>query len=82
MHILNIKNTRKPYFLTSKAIKTFNHLQLAFIKAPILQYFDLESYIWIKTGVSGYGIDRVLNELKLDFNTLSNNSNLNKFDFR
>ena len=44
-HMPNIKAIRKPNFLTSDAKKAFNHLQLAFIKVPILQHFDLKSYI-------------------------------------
>ena len=35
-HVLNIRVTRKPNFLTSNAKKALNYLQLAFIKAPIL----------------------------------------------
>ena len=31
-----------------------------FIKAPILQYFDLESHIRIKTDALDYVIDRML----------------------
>ena len=36
IYILNIKATKKPNFLTPNAKKAFNHLRLAFIKAPIL----------------------------------------------
>ena len=39
----NVRATRKPNFLTPNAKKAFNHLRLAFIKARILQHFDLES---------------------------------------
>ena len=35
-YILNIRTTGKLNFLTSDAKKTFNYLQLEFIKAPIL----------------------------------------------
>ena len=56
----NIGATGKPYFLTPNAKKAFNHLRLAFIKTPILQHFDLESHIRIKTNVSGYAIGGVL----------------------
>ena len=56
----NIRAIGKPNFLTSNAKKTFNHLRLVFIKALILQDFDLESYIWIETNASGYIIGRVL----------------------
>ena len=36
---------RKPIFLTSNAKKAFNYLKQIFIKAPILQHFDLKNYI-------------------------------------
>ena len=36
MRIPNIGATKEPNFLTSNAKKTFNHLQLAFIKDLIL----------------------------------------------
>ena len=75
----NIRATREPNFLTSNAKKTFNQLQLAFIRALILQHFDLKSYIWIEIDALGYAIGRVLSQLNFDFNALSNDSN--KFDF-
>ena len=56
----NIKATGESNFLTPNVKKAFNHLQLAFIKAPILQHFDLESHIRIKTNASGYAIGGVL----------------------
>ena len=49
-----------PSFLTPDARETFNHLWLAFTKALILQYFDPESNIWIKTNTLGYAIGGVL----------------------
>ena len=75
----NIGAIRKPNFLASNAKKIFNHLLLAFIKALIFQYFDLKSPIQIETNVSGYAIGRVLSQLNLDFDTLSND--LNESDF-
>lgn len=33
---------------------------------PILQHFDQEQYIWIKTNISNYAIDGILNQLTLD----------------
>ena len=56
----NIRAIKKSIFLIFNAKKTFNHLKQVFIKAPIFQYFDLESYIQNKTNVSDYIIDRVL----------------------
>ena len=44
-HMSNIGATGEPIFLTPDAKKAFNHLRLAFIKAPILRHFDLESHI-------------------------------------
>ena len=66
-HMPNIKATGKSNFLTSDAKKVFNHLQLAFIKSPILRHFDLESHIRIETDVSSHAIDRVSSQLNLDF---------------
>lgn len=43
-------------FLTFEAKTTFFNFRKAFTKAPILHYFDLESYIQIKTDASGYTI--------------------------
>ena len=42
-HVPNIGATREPTFLTPNAKKTFNHLWLAFIEAPILRRFDPEN---------------------------------------
>ena len=50
-------------FLTLEARPIFNHLQLTFIEAPILQYFDPEYHIWIETDVLGYAIGGVLSLL-------------------
>ena len=47
-------------FLIPKARIAFNRLQLAFTKAPILWYFDLQCHIWIKTNTLGYAISDVL----------------------
>ena len=79
MHMPNIKATGEPNFLTPNAKKAFNHLRLAFIEAPILQHFDLESHIQIKTNISGYAIGGVLSQLNLDSNVSPND--LNKSDF-
>ena len=59
----------------------FNHLWLAIIGALILWHFDLEIHIQIKTRALGYAISKVLSLLKLDFDTLLNDSNLDKSDF-
>ena len=59
-HLSNNNNTEEPKFLTPKAKKGFNRLRQAFIKAPILQYFDLECHIRIETDASSYAIGEVL----------------------
>ena len=41
----NIEAIKKSTFLILSAKKIFKYLQLAFIKALILRYFDLKSYI-------------------------------------
>ena len=53
----------RPSFLTPKARSAFNRLQLAFIKALILRYFDLKYHIWIKTDVLDYAIGDMLSQL-------------------
>ena len=50
-YISNIGAIKKPIFLIPDAKKTFNYLQLAFIKTVIFQHFDLENYIQIKIDV-------------------------------
>ena len=77
----NIRATGEPNFLTLDAKEIFNHLKLAFIKAPILQHFDLKSHIRIETDASDYSIGGVLSQLNLDSNKPLNESNLNKSDF-
>ena len=77
----NIGATRKPNLLTSNTKKAFNHLRLVLIKASILQYFDPESHIRIKTDTLGYVIGRVLSQLNLDSNTSPNELISNKSDF-
>ena len=47
-------------FLNPDLKTAFNHLRLAFTKAPILRHFDLDCYIWIKTDALGYAIGDVL----------------------
>ena len=63
IYILNIRAIRKPTFSTWNCKKTFNHLQFAFIKAPIYQYFETKIHIQIKNDASKYAIDRVLSQL-------------------
>ena len=46
-------------FLTSGARKAFTKLRQAFIKAPILQHFDPDRHIRVKTDASGYAIGGV-----------------------
>ena len=58
--VLNIGAIGEPNFLTLNAKKAFNHLRLAFIKAPILRHFDPKSHIRIETNVSSYAIGGVL----------------------
>ncbi len=53
-------------FLISKARKAFTKLRQAFIKALILNHFDPEHHIQIKTDASGYVIDRNLSQLTSD----------------
>ena len=50
-------------FLTPEARLAFTQLRQAFVKAPILHHFDLESHIQIETDASGYAIGGVLSQL-------------------
>ena len=72
MRMPNIGATKEPNFLTSNAKKAFNQLRLAFIKAPILQHFDLKSYIRIETDISSYAIGEVSSQLNIDSHALLN----------
>ena len=53
----------EPSFLTPDARGAFNHLRLAFTKAPILWHFDPECHIWIEIDALGYAIGSVLSQL-------------------
>ena len=53
----------KPRFLNSDAKGTFYRLRLAFTKALILQYFDPECHIWIKTNASSYASWDLLSQI-------------------
>ena len=80
----NIRAISKPNFLTPNAKKALNYLWLAFIKALILQHFDLESHILIETNASSYAIDIVLSQFNVDSDAPLNDlkdSNSNKSDF-
>ena len=54
------KNVSK--YLTPDAKKALNQLRQPFTKAPILQYFDPEQYIWVETYTSGHIIGGVLSQ--------------------
>ncbi len=53
-------------FLTTDAKGTFTELRQAFIKTPILNYFNPEHHIQIETDASGYAIDGILIQLTSD----------------
>ena len=48
-------------FFTPEARLAFTQLKQAFVKAPILHYFDPESHIRIETDATGYAIGGILN---------------------
>ena len=56
----------EPKFLTSDTKEAFNYLRQTFTKALILQQFDPECHMQIKTNASGYAIGRVLSQLTLN----------------
>ena len=83
-HMPNIGAIGEPNFLTPNAKKAFNHLRLAFIKAPISRHFDLKSHIRIEINASGYAIGKVLSQLNLNSDTPPNDPKdlkSNKSDF-
>ncbi len=50
-------------FIIFKARQAFTKLKQAFIKTPILNYFDLEYQIRIETDVSNYAISEIFCQL-------------------
>ena len=60
------KNLSRLDFFTPRARLAFTKLRQAFVKAPILYYFDLECHIRIETDASGYTIGGVLSQLTWD----------------
>lgn len=54
-------------FLTANTRQAFTQLRQTFTKTTILSNDDLERHIWIRTDVSGYVIDGILNQLTSDF---------------
>ena len=75
MRMPNIGSTREPNFLTLDAKKAFDYLRLAFIEAPILRHFDLESHIQIEINASGYAIGEVLSQLNINSDPSPNDPN-------
>ena len=55
-----VEAVRDSNYLTPATKKVFNHLRYAFTEALILQHFDLEWHMQIKTDTSGYAIRGVL----------------------
>ena len=53
-------------FLIPRARLAFTKLRQAFVKAPILHYFDLKWHIRVETGVSNHIIGGVLSQLTSD----------------
>lgn len=50
-------------FLTFGTTIAFAQLRKTFIRVPILHYFELNWYIWIKTDTFGYAIGGVFSQL-------------------
>ncbi len=59
------KTNSKTDFLTPEAKKAF--IQKAFIKPPILSYYDPEYHIWIENNLLGSAIDGVLSQMTSDY---------------
>lgn len=77
----DIKAIEEPMFLTSNGRKAFNYLWQTFIKALILQHFDLKCHIQIKINASGFPIYRVFGPLSTSLIILNKSNLANKFDF-
>ena len=60
------KTIRSSDFFTPGAKLAFTELRQAFLKTPILHYFDLEHHIRIETDASDYTIGGVLSQLTSD----------------
>lgn len=70
--LINIKffamgNSFKIDFLTLETKKYFIYLQKNFIQAIIFGFFDTKRYIYIKTDILGYIINRVLTQISLNY---------------
>ena len=63
---IHIGAMEKPIFPIPGAREAFNQLKQAFIKAPILQHFDPECHIQIKTDALIYAIGGILSQLIFD----------------
>ena len=59
-------SSRSQLFLTAKVKKALTKLGQAFVKASILNHFDLEHHIQIKTDVSGYNIGGIFRQQTLN----------------
>ena len=66
--IVRAKNlsSQSALFLTSEAKKVFTKLRQAFVKAPILNHFDLERHIRIEMDATCYAIGGILSQLTSD----------------
>ena len=65
--LTHFEATKEFIFLTPNAKKTFNYLRQAFIKVPILQYFDPKCHIQIESDALGYAIGEVLSQLTSNY---------------
>ena len=61
-----MRGVEEPSFLTSDVRQAFTQSRQVFTEAPILQHFDPERYIQIKTDASGYAIGGVLSQMTLE----------------
>lgn len=71
---------KKSTFFIPNTKEIFNRLKQASIKALIFQYFDLKSYIRIKTDVLAYAISNLFSLLSSNYR-VPDGSNLTKPDF-
>ena len=63
---LFVKSSSELGFFTIRAKLGFAKLKQAFIKIPIIYYFDPKCYMCIRSNLSDYSIDKVLSQLTLN----------------
>lgn len=64
-NLVLLKNTKIDFFIPRTRL-TFINSRQAFIKVPIIHYFDLKYHIYSETDISGYAINKVSSQLSVN----------------